>query len=174
MISNVFGDMIDITTLVEDGEFKLDSCENRLEKIIRLSPIILTNNYEVVLQESLSKWIIEYNNWLKSKELSPINITIDNLYKKSQYQYTYFYHNNLRDVYRIDTKESISQVDNISFFFQLDKRGRVVDGLRTSGSIVDNCDSTNSVIQNIYKTKMDFNDFIVDVTQIDSTASADL
>ena len=97
----------------------MDSCENRLEKIIRNSPKILTYNQEDILQESLNNWIVEYNNWLTEKGLSTINFTIDSLCNKSEYQYSYFYNKEIRDVYRIDTKESILQVENISFFFRI-------------------------------------------------------
>jgi len=168
LISNAFGDMIDITTLVEKGEFKLDSCERRLEKIIRISPKILTNNQEYKFQKSLADWVTEYNDWLDKKGLSKINITIDSLYIKSRYQYSYFYQNDIRDVYRLDTKESILQVDKISFFFQLDKKGMLVDDFQTNGWVIDKCDSVNSVVQNIYKTKVAFKDLIVDFNHIDS------
>jgi len=53
-------------------------------------------------------------------------------------------------------------------FFQLNKQGKLIDGFLTNSWIIDNCDSVNSSVQNIYKVEMNLNDFIVGFNHIDS------
>jgi hypothetical protein len=141
---------IDVTSYVESGQFRPDSCEGRLDRLIKQNPIVLNGSYETDLQDKLSKWKSEYNSWLLKHNRDTIVFSIDGLANKSKYQYSYFVTDEPIDVYRTDLDIEINGNKNFKLFIRLDKNGRIYSDYKEEGWVSNSCDSVNSITQNIY------------------------
>jgi hypothetical protein len=152
-MTNMLPETIDVTNYIEDGQFRPDTCEGRLDRLIRLKPMVLDSNFESRLQDKLIKWETEYNNWLLKQNLDTINFTVDKLADKTKYQYSYFQTDEPIDVYRTDLGIEINGIQNFKLFLGLDKNGELYSDYKEDGWIINSCDTANSIIQDIYEQK---------------------
>ena len=149
-MTNSVPEAIDVTEYIESGEFYPDSCDGRLDKLIKTHPRTLDQSYEVELQKKLNHWKNEYNNWLKENSRDTIVFEINNIVSNTSYQYSYFITDDPIDVYRTDTEIELNEIKKFSFFIRIDKAGNIFSDYKEDGWIFNNCDSINSIIQNIY------------------------
>ncbi len=149
-MTNMLPETIDVTSYIENGQFRPDSCEGRLDRLIKQKPMVLNDSYENGLQDKLIKWKAEYNNWLLKHNRDTINFTIEKLVSKTKYQYSYFQTDEPIDVYRTDLGVEINDNNDFKLFIGLDKNGKIYSGYKEDGWIINTCDSVNSIIQNIY------------------------
>lgn len=152
-MTNMLPETIDVTSYIESGQFRPDSCEGRLDRLIKQKPMVLSDNYENILQDKLSKWKDEYNSWLLKYNRDTINFTVDKLVSKTKYQYTYFQTDKPIDVYRTDLGIEINGNRDFKLFIGLDQSGEIHSDFKDNGWIINSCDSINSIIQNIYEKK---------------------
>ena len=138
---------IDVTKYIESGEFVTDSCESRLDRLIRTKPYILENKYETQLQRKLELWKQNHNKWQLKNKRDSIGFDILDLVEKTKYQYSYFITTEPIDVYRTDTDIKINENKNLMLFLQIDKDGIIISEYKESGWVLNNCDSTNSITQ---------------------------
>lgn len=141
---------IDVTSYVESGQFLPDSCEGRLDRLIKQKPLVLNDNYESILQDKLVRWTAEYNRWLLQHNRDTIIFTVDKLISKTKYQYSYFQIYEPIDVYMTDLGIKINGNKGFKLFIGLDTNGKICSDFKESGWIINSCDSVNSIIQNIY------------------------
>lgn len=153
VIQNMNGDDVNVTNLITSGQFLPDSCEGRFEKLIKLKPKVLDDQDETRLQYELSQWIKEYNNWLFNYGREQIDLKLKNIYKITSYQYSYIIKDDYVDVYRTDTNWEINGIKEFKLFIRFDKKGKIMTGFKDGGWVINNCDSINSVIQNIYSKR---------------------
>lgn len=149
-ITNMLAEKIDVTSYIESGEFRTDSCENDLNRLVRINPLIFDNTYETQLQNKLEKWKTEYNTWLSKNNRHRIDFSVSNLISKTTYQYSYFITDEPIDVYRTDLGITVNGIANFRLFIRLDKNGHIFDYYKDGGWIINSCDSLNSRTQDIY------------------------
>lgn len=152
-MTNMLPETIDVTSYIESGLFRPDSCEGKLDRLINQKPLVLNDNYENILQGKLVKWKNEYNSWLLKHNRGTINFTVDKLVSKTKYQYSYFITDEPIDVYRTDLGIEINGNKDFKLFIGLDKNGKIYSDYKEDGWIINSCDSVNSIIQNIYGQK---------------------
>ncbi len=149
-ITNMLAEKIDVTNYIGSGEFRTDSCENDLNRLVRINPLIFDNTYETQLQNKLEKWMKEYNIWLSQNYRNRIDFSVSNLISKTTYQYSYFITDEPIDVYRTDLGIEVNDIANFRLFIRLDKNGHIFDDYKADGWIINSCDSLNSRTQDIY------------------------
>ena len=152
-MTNAIPETIDVTEFIESGEYYPDSCEGRLNKLVKVRPRKLDQTYENELQKKMSQWRNEYNDWLKKNKRDTVFFKVENLVGKTTYQYSSFMTNQPLDVYRTDTDIELNGIKNFRFFIEIDNAGNIFSDYQDNGWVYDNCDSINSVVQNIYGTK---------------------
>ncbi len=150
---NMTPEPIDVTNYIESGEFLPDSCEGRLDRLIKVKPLTLDQSYEIELQNKLDKWKDDYNNWLRKNSRDTIAFHISDLYKKTTYQYSYMLMADPIDIYRTNTEIEINGQNNFMFFIGVDKNGKIFSEYKEDGWVLNNCDSVNSIIPDIYGQK---------------------
>ncbi len=143
-------DIIDVTEYVESGQYHTDSCKGKLEKLIRIKPFILDGKYETQLQNKLVLWKQHYNSWLLENKRDTLDFYIVDLVKKTTYQYSYFITSEPIDVFRTDTDIKINGIGNLKLFLQIDKDSLIISNYNENGWVIDDCDSANSIIQDLY------------------------
>jgi hypothetical protein len=149
-MTNMLPETIDVTSFVESGQFRPDSCEGRLDRLIKQKPLVLNDNYESILQDKLVRWKTEYNRWLEQHNRDTITFTVDKLVSKTKYQYSYFRTDEPIDVFRTDLGIEINGNKDFKLFIGLDKNGEICSDFKEDGWIINSCDSVNSIIQDIY------------------------
>jgi hypothetical protein len=150
-MTNMLPEIIDVTSYIESGRYRPDSCEGRLDRLTKQKPRTLDETYETKLQDRLANWKSEYNGWLLKYNRDTINFTIDNLVSKTKYQYSYFQTNEPIDVYRTDLGTEINGNIDFKLFIGLDEDGKIFSEYKDGGWIINSCDSLNSIIQDIYR-----------------------
>lgn len=144
---------VDVTKYIESGEFLPDSCEGRIDRLIKVKPLILDRSYENVLLSKIDKWKNEYNKWLKNNKRDTIDFKLSDLYKKTIYQYSYFINSDPIDVYKTKTDIEINGNKDFCFFIRLDQNGKIFHDYKEDGWVLNSCDSINSNIPDIYGEK---------------------
>ncbi len=153
-MADMNGELRDVSKYIKSGEFKPEYCEGRLDRLIKLTPTLINDNYEDALQIKLKNWQKTYNEWLKKNNRDTINIEIEKLSLNTKYQYSYIIDvDEIYDVYRTDTDAKINGNEKISFFIRVNQNGDFIDDkYHDEGWIINNCgDYKNSKVQNIYE-----------------------
>ncbi len=124
-MNNMIPEMVDVTEYIESGNFKPDSCEGRLDKLVKIKPILLDQSFEIKLQQKITKWKKEINS-------------IQNLYKKTIYQYSYIIDFEPVDVYRteLETKANIKK----NFYIRINQKGEIISNYSDSNWVKNNCE----------------------------------
>lgn len=141
---------IDVTSYIRSGEFVPDSCEGRLDRLMKKKPMILDESYEDKLQAKLLKWRIGYNKWLREKGEDTISLTVDKIVDKTSYQYSYFMTNHPVDVYRTNLGIDLAGYKDFKLYIRAYQNGKIHADYYESGWIINNCDSINSIQSVIY------------------------
>ena len=149
-MTNTLPETIDVTNYIESDQFRPDSCEGRLDRLIKKKPLPLNSSYENQLQDKLEKWKTEYNNWLTENNRKIIDFNIPDLVHKTKYQYSYFQTHDPIDVYRTDLGIDINGNKAFKLFICIDNDGKIYSDYKEDGWIINSCDSVNSIIQDIY------------------------
>ena len=146
-MTDMQGQEIDVTKLITSGKFKTSYCRNKLDKLIEINPISLDLKYEVDLQKQFSFWLDKYNQTLKGRNADTIANTINSLFTKTKYQYSYIIStiDNPIKVYRTDL--IINGDKQLRLFIRVDNDNRIFENdYKANGWIINECDSVNSVI----------------------------
>ena len=149
-MTDMFGKEVSVTTLINSGKFKPIFCQERLDKLIEINPILLDKNYEDNLQNQFSFWLDKYNQTLKTKKIDTLNVKIDKLFEKTKYQYSYIIDKveNPIKVYRTDIL--INQNRQLRLFIRADNNNELFErDYKTTGWVINECDSINSVITDL-------------------------
>ena len=112
---NMMPELVDVTELIESGEYIPDSCNGRIDKLIKVSPKVLDESYEIELEKRLINLKTEY---LKSHKLKA-----NSLYRNTVYEYSYLIDFDPIDVYK--TKIIIEPNIELDIFIRLDKTGKI-------------------------------------------------
>lgn len=152
-MTNMMPETVDVTSYIESGEYFPDSCAGRLDRLIKHKPLLLDESYEIELQGKLAKWKKESNGNLLESNLDSIDFTVQCLFSRTRYQYSFILTAEPIDVYRTDLGISINGNKDFRLFIGLDKYGKIVTDYQDTGWIINNCDSINSMIQYIYSKK---------------------
>ena len=149
-MNNMMPMLVDVSQYINSGEFVLDSCRHRLDRLKRTHPIEMDQSYETMLQIKLKKWKSNYNRWLKQNKRDTIYFNIESLYKVTKYQYSYIITDKPVDVYRTDTPLRLNDIDKIHFYIQLDAKGEFVSDYSENNFLDTSCDDANSEFQDVY------------------------
>ena len=128
-MNNMIPEMIDVSEYVQNGNFIPDSCEGRLDKLIKVKPIILNKSYETELQRKIDKW-------KKSSDVK-INYT-QNLFENTTYQYSYIIRTEPIDVYRTQLETDRNNQKNI--YIRLNQKGQIVSDYSDVNWVQNNCE----------------------------------
>ena len=126
-ITNSIPEKIDITKYIESGEFIIQNCEGRLDKIIKVKPKILDKSYENLLQKKLKSFDINY-----------LNFKVNNLHQSTIYQYSYFITSEPIDVYKTELKIN-SKIKKI-IYIRLNQKGELISDFSEFNWVENNCD----------------------------------
>ena len=55
-MNNMLPEIVNVTKYVESGEYIPDSCEGRIDKLIKVNPIVLNKSCEIELEKKLLNW----------------------------------------------------------------------------------------------------------------------
>ncbi len=140
---NMLPESIDVTEYIESGEFRPDSCEGRLDRLIKVNPLKLNSTHELQLQGKLRQWKTENNSRLITNDSDTIKLEDIGLLSKTTYQYSYFITTKPVDVYRTDW--IINTIENKQFclFIQFDENGNINSNYEDHGWVINSCDSIN-------------------------------
>jgi len=146
-MTDMQGQQIDVTDLVIGGKFKTHYCDGTLDKLIEINPGTLDSADEDVLQKQFIFWRENYNRILQTKLKDTLMLTVDSLYAKTKYQYSYIINLNQGpvQVYRTDINENNKQQLRLFIRANVDKIFFDND-YRSTGWILNSCDSLNSII----------------------------
>lgn len=149
IITNMLPEQIDVTNYIESGEFRPDSSEGKLERLIKVKPLALGNHYEKVLQEKFDKWKTDYNKLVRIKNIDTIDFKIAEIHKSTTYQYSYFALHDPIDVYRTVTEIETKGNKHLNLFIQLDRNGTVLSDYKEDDSwIMNNNEMTQTLTLN--------------------------
>jgi hypothetical protein len=140
-IKNLSGDLINVSTLVDHNLYVLIDCpdSNRLKKNEQFE---LTVDHEKDLQAALSECNKSLNEWLESMSKEPLEIKVDNLYKKAKYLDSFVPTNNIVDNYIIETHSELIGIKNLLLFVKIDTYdGKVYGEMWIDGKVSDNCEA---------------------------------
>lgn len=129
-MNNMLPEIVNVTKYVESGEYIPDSCEGRIDKLIKVNPIVLNKSCEIELEKKLL-------NWKNSSFKSFKNIKIDSLYKKTIYQYSYIIDSEPIHVYKTNIR--IQPNTEKSIFIRLNQNGEIYSDFSENSWVVDNC-----------------------------------
>ncbi|MGX7666692.1 hypothetical protein [Flavobacterium pedocola] len=128
-MNNMVPEMIDVSEYVQNGNFIPDSCEGRLDKLIKVKPILLNKSYETVLQ-------IKIDKWKKSSDVKIINT--QNLFENTTYQYSYILHTEPVDVYKTQLETDSNHQKNI--YVRLNQKGKIISDYSDVNWVQNNCE----------------------------------
>ncbi len=147
---NMMPEKMNVTKYIESEEFRPDYCEERLDRLIKVDPLILNESCESELQIKLQQWKDDYNGWLFKNGKDSIDFHVSDLFRKTKYQYSYFVFYDPINVYRSDLGIEMNGIKEFKLFIRLDNEGKIYSDYRERGWIINSCDSVNSINQSIY------------------------
>lgn len=128
-MQNMLPETVDVTEYVESGTFIPDSCEGRIDKLIKVKPRMLDKDYEARLEEKLR----QSDSFKSISKIKP-----DSLYKTTLYQYSYFVNYEPIDVYKTKIKAGPNTEKEI--FIRLTQAGKIYSGFSENSWVLNKCD----------------------------------
>lgn len=135
-MTNMVPESIDVTDYIISGEFKPDSCNGSIDKLIKTNPKSLDFSYENKLQNKFMTWV--QNNGDSSLDYLKRGIT--DIYNKTTYQYSYFITYEPVDVYLTTITFNNTDLKDLNLFIRLNRKGQITSEYQESGWVTNSCD----------------------------------
>ena len=129
---NMIPEEIDVTEYVKSGEYKIDSCGGRIDKLIRVMPKKPYKNFDSFTFEKAK---IFFTSLKKNETIEKVE-----LLKKTKYIYTYFIAYKPIDVYEtrilVDKKET-------KIYIRANEKGDFIDNYSETKWVTNECEWKN-------------------------------
>ena len=142
MYDMAFDKYVNIDDLIESGEYTVEICEKRIDRIFKTKPLILGINCSSQLNKLLSKWTTEEEKFRRKQGDSTVfSHYVQNITKETKYVYTYILSEKPMHVFTTCISSKKMQKTNCTIIYiRVDHEGNIIGNYSDSSPVQNSCD----------------------------------